>query len=162
MIWGLNKNRFTLESGRIILAGQIEVMGLYSFTPKEELTGKELIHANGQRSVGKTKGKLKGNADMELLLTEYDQLVQYLGDGFGDEDFDIVAHFSEPGSDGEYTVGVSGASILSSEQGLSNDGKAIVQKIGLLITDPIDWNGVKMIRDDGSFLDPLAFGLSFF
>lgn len=157
MIYSLNGNRWSLASGEISAAGQ-KFVGLQSLSPKESVK-KERVEGNGRTAVGRTRGKHEASTGMEMLLTEFEQLISTLGDSYTDVPFDITSTFIENYGDGVMTVDITQVTIVSNELKASNDGKALVMAVELDVIDPIRWNGLR-ICDQGDSFSATAFGLT--
>lgn len=157
MIYSLNGNRWSFASASISLAGS-SFVGLQNLNPKESVK-KEKVYGNGRTGIGRVRGQHEASSTMDMVLTEYNQLIQRLGDSFTDVPFDISATFLEQNGDGVFTLGITQATIVDHEMGLSNDGKATIQKVTLDVIDPIWWNGIR-ICDQGDDFNATAFGLA--
>lgn len=157
MIYSLNANRWSFASAEISLAGS-KYVGLQNLNPKESVK-KEGVYGNGRTKIGRVRGQHEASSTMDMVLTEYNQLIQGLGDSFTDVPFDISATFIEQNGDGVFTMGMTQVTIVEHELGMSNDGKALIQKVTLDIIDPISWNGIR-ICDQGDSFNASAFGLT--
>jgi hypothetical protein len=157
--YSLNSNRWSFASGDIYLDGR-RYFGLQNISPKESVK-KDPVYGNGRTAIGRVRGQHSASASMDILLTEYNALLEGLGDSFTDVPFDISATFLETsGGDGVFTLGLTQVTIVEHELGLSNDGKAAIMKVTLDVVDPISWNG-RRICDQGDGFDVASFGLSF-
>jgi zona occludens toxin (predicted ATPase) len=157
MQYGMNQNRWSLASGKISVHGQ-EYRGIQSLSPKESVK-REKVYGSGRIAVGRVRGQHEASCSMEMLLSEYNQLVQTLGPSFSDVPFDIAATFIEMVGDGVFSVEVVQATIISAELKASNDQKALVMAVELDVVEPIIWNGLRMCDQEDGF-DASGFGLT--
>jgi hypothetical protein len=161
MIYSIDQNRWSLASAELDFAGY-KVIGVSSLGLKEELTPSE-EYGNGPAPVGRTIGQYKASGDCEIILVEYQNLIQTLGAGFMTVPFGIGATYFEAGGDGIMSVQVTGARITNHELSNSNDGKATRMKFSLSIITPILWNGVSCLdlqRGLGSIGSQFGVGFS--
>jgi hypothetical protein len=156
-IYSMNAYRWSFASGEINCNGR-KFVGLQNLNPKESVK-KEKVYGNGRTGIGRVRGQHEASSTMDMVLTEYDQLIQSLGDSFTDVPFDISATFIETTGDGVFTLGMTQVTIVEHELAMSNDGKALIQKVTLDIIDPIFWNGLRMC-DQGDGFNAEAFGLT--
>lgn len=156
-IYSLNAYRWSFASGEINLDGR-KYVGLQNLNPKEAVK-KEAVYGNGRTAIGRVRGQHSASSTMDMILTEYDALIEGLGDSFTDVPFDISATFIETSGDGVFTLGMTQVTIVEHELAMSNDGKALIQKVTLDIIDPIVWNGKRMC-DQGDGFNATAFGLT--
>jgi hypothetical protein len=157
-IYSPNQNRWSFASGECNFNGQ-KFVGLQSFNPVEEVK-KERVYGNGRKAIGRVRGQHTASASCEMVLTEYDQLIQALGPGFTDIPFDISVTYIETAGDGVFTIQCSQVTITKVEQKASNDGKAIIVALDLDLIDPINWNGQTMVEVDDTTFDFDAAGLT--
>lgn len=158
-VFSNDQNVFSLASAELDFNGY-KVIGVNSLNLKDELTPSD-EYGNGVVAVGRTVGQYKASGDCEILLAEYNAIIQRLGRGFGKRPFGIGATYIEIGGDGIMSVQVLGARIVSTELSNSNDGKGTRVKFGLSIIKPILWNGISIVDEQsGTSSIGSSFGVS--
>jgi hypothetical protein len=100
----------------------------------------------GPEKLGKTRGDYKAEADCTFFKKEHVKLVAEFGDGFMEEDFDIVVTYVETPGDGVTTDVIVGCNIAGNDAKNSQgtDPSTVACKLN---PTWIKWNGKKPLKN---------------
>lgn len=157
-LYGLGQNRWSIFSGSFDVAGNRQ-HGLHSMDVSEEVK-REIVRGNKQKGAGVTRGPHSVTCSAEILLVEWQQILEALGDGFSEVPFDINATYIEQNGDGRLSVVVRDVLIAKHQKKVSNDGKEIVISAEFTVVEPVQWNGLQIIEREDAFWE--AAGLAIF
>jgi hypothetical protein len=88
-----NGNRFSWASIQIRFNGK-RYIGVKSLKCSQELEP-EMVYGTSAQPIGRTQGDLKPDASLEMYTAEADALIDDLGDGYMEKEFDIHVAFQE-------------------------------------------------------------------
>jgi hypothetical protein len=148
-IYSVDQNRFSLASAELDFNGT-KIIGASSPTFSEELPD-VMEYGNSNLPVGRVTGQWKGSGEIDLLLVEFDQLVQSLGTGFGQVNFNIGCTYMEVAGDGIYSLQITGCRINKID-GSNEVGKGSRVKCAFNYTQPAQWNGAAIFDAGGGLL----------
>ena len=139
----------------------LTLRGIQKVTLTEELS-KDAIYANSSVAVGVPVGTHKAEGTLAVISQEADNLRQAAGDQFGTISGSLGISLFEPNGAGILTYNVSRIYLVKIEADFGEPGgqKPCVETFGLLILDPVDWNGISIVRDQRASGLVLAFPTS--
>ncbi|MFT3773011.1 MAG: hypothetical protein QM820_47110 [Minicystis sp.] len=149
MIYSVDQNRFSLASAELDFNG-VRILGASSPSFSEELPD-NMEYGTGNLPVGRVTGQWKGSGEIDLLLVEFDQLAQSLGDGFGQANFNVGCTYLEIAGDGIFSLQFTGCRINKID-GSNEAGKASRVKVAFNYTQPATWNGFRIFAPGGGLL----------
>lgn len=121
--------------------GLLKTIGIKELSYKHTLEPGE-VRGTHPQVLGHTLGTYSTEASMTLYLTEYNELVQRLGDGYLARVFDIVVNYSPKKGDPVLTDKLTGCRIKGNDKSHSQSNEALVVKIDLFVMALVE-NGKK-------------------
>ena len=95
---------------------------------------------------GRTRGKYKPSASFTMLAAEYDELIASLGQGYMEEEFDVIAHIQDTDEAPLREIKVHRARIKSDDESYSDGTDALMVKVELSVM-MITKNGLSPIKN---------------
>jgi len=91
----VNGNRFSWSSVEIKFDGK-RYLGVKNVNYSQELAPGQ-VYGNHAQKLGRTRGELKPEGSLEMYKEEADELIEALGDGYMEKNFDVPIVYSEFG-----------------------------------------------------------------
>jgi hypothetical protein len=125
--------------------------GIQKVTLTEELS-KDPIYANSSVSIGVPVGTHKAEGTVQVITDEADSLRTAAGDQFGTRPGSIGITLFEPQGAGILTYNLTRVYIVKMEADFGEAGgqKPSLETFSIMILDPVDWNGITIVRDQRS------------
>jgi len=125
-------------------AGGRTFLGLNSINLKEELTP-EGVESNAPYFVAQTDGIYRASGDFEQVYSEWIRLITFLGDGYGQKPINLSMTGFHPLLS-TFTVVVKNFTLMGGDFALKAGAAPLTQKCGMFITDPIEVNGLTLVK----------------
>ncbi len=93
----VNGNAYDFSSTEITVRGRKILGGIQNISYEHSLTPGEL-YGNNAQVIGTTRGKYMATASATFYKAQYQELLDILGDGYGEARFPIVVMYGETGS----------------------------------------------------------------
>lgn len=122
----INGYRHSFSSIKLQIA-RLTIIGFKSIS-YDRSRSRTMVYGNSADPIGKTRGKNEYKMEAELYLAEYNFLMQSLGNGYGDQFFQVFVDADEDGSDIVHDV-ATGCTLDSSEAGGSEGTDPLVRKV---------------------------------
>lgn len=140
----VNGHRHDWASVLLEFAG-LKIRGFKAISYKHGLDYSHVM-ASGVQPVGDTLGTYSAEGSFEMLIRDYQLLVQALGDGYMAKHFLIVAKYSKKAGDTIQVDELRGCRIKSEDRSFSQGNEALVVKVDLGI-QLLLINGIKAVPD---------------
>jgi len=137
----VNGNRYAWSSVRIQANGQ-RYVGVKGVNYSQEVAPGEVYGTHAQK-IGRTRGEVKPEASIELYKEEFDALINDLGDGFYEVEFEVVVSFDESGR--VITDQIHSCRIKKPDSGHSQGPDALTVKVDLDVMW-IEYSGKKPLK----------------
>lgn len=141
----INGNRHDWASIQLELAGLKKTAGMRALNYKHTLEY-EHVMAGGSQPVGDTLGTYSAEAGFEMLLVDYQHLIQTLGNGYGAVHFNVLVKYAKKKGDPILVDELRGCRIKGEDRSHSQGNGALVVKVDLGVQLLIV-NGVQMVPD---------------
>ncbi len=140
----VNGHRHSWASILLELNG-IKLRGFRAISYKHGLDYAHVM-ASGKQPVGDTTGTYSAEGSFEMLLTDYQYLIQTLGDGYMEEHFGGLVKYSQRKGDPIIVDELRGCRIKDEDRSYSqsNEGLVVKATLGIQLLIP---NGVKPLHD---------------
>lgn len=149
MRFSSDDTRLTLASLTMFCAGT-NLRGIQDVGFTDELSG-DPIYGNDSISVGMPAGQHKGEGTLGLLTEVADTMRSNMGPNWGRTPWTISVSLYEPLGAGLVTYNATRVYLrkLDAKFGKPGGSDPVVETFGLVILDPIDWNGNPIAVSNG-------------
>jgi hypothetical protein len=141
----INGNEFSFASVLIDLGG-MKFSGISALNWSQELTPED-VYGNGAVAVSQTLGQYKASADFEQNFSEYQLLINKLGNAYMTKRFNVGCQYRETPGAGLVRVEIIGARIAKEEVSNASGAAGTKVKVTLSFIRPIRMNGKTAIHD---------------
>jgi hypothetical protein len=153
----LNGKAFQFSNISFKAAGR-SFLGLNSINLKEELTP-EGVESNAPYFVAQTDGVYRASGDFEQVFSEWIRLITFLGDGYGQKPINLSATGFHPLLD-TFTIVVKNFTLMGGDLPLKAGAAPVTQKCGMFITEPIEVNGLTLVKRRASVEGGIGIAIS--